>query len=185
MICPRCGKFIDESAKVCYNCGYYTAGMDPKGRQYVYEHKELLSRNRFISFWLWASLIFIALVTSLLLYLLLSAKPLYLSPPDQLFIAVDPTRLVFPIGLVVAGVLAIWGYVNLLLWRRSGFIIVTVDTIFSTLLTLGILPSAYWIIQAVIAILVLWGILHLSPGGITYWEAMALRQEKPRNPEKQ
>lgn len=169
-VCDQCGAELYHEAKKCYHCG----------------HVLEFSRNGFITFWLW-----LGVVGSVI------------SLGSTVVIGTDIADVAgYVFFSLVSSLVGCVGYVMLLLWNRGGFVVTIVasvmnlvgsiiastrleeylsyDYYYDEAVMVGVTGMSTYaaIIGAVVGAVILFAILQIKSDGVSYWDAMKLREER-------
>ena len=131
----------------------------------------LNNRHGFITFWLWLCAIANVLTTLGYVLLLFSSKGLWSATPEPIWL-----RLLWLIGSLALLV----GYILLICWDKIGFYVIAIIQGLSVLINLiigGLTDPIITSFLPLVALVLLYGVLHLSKSGLSYWDAMDKAEE--------
>lgn len=163
--CNVCGQELSAYAFKCPNCGTIAEAKSQQAENG--HHPAGIIRHPFVSFWLWLGTVLNGICVIAYFLLLFSSKGLWTGTPEPMWL-----RLAWLFGASVA----VYGYIMLLKWKRTGFYVLSAITAMNVTLSLisdGFSISAF---MPIIGISVLYSILRIKKDGIEYWEAMDLKR---------
>lgn len=171
--CPHCGAQTPAALSRCKTCGHkvtdsvtfdYTKG-DYTKSEYIDNNPVPApvprTRNGFVGFWLWLSLILNAIMFIALLIFFIVGVGVQ---------TVTPKPIAFVLYVLVMLLLTLPAYIMLLKWRKAGFYILSIITLANiavwTVVDLDLIGG---ILFNAIPLLVLYLILQIRSNGVSCW----------------